>query len=389
MLRTLRFPIYLIPLGLALYCLAMVPASASLLPVPSPPNIPANSYILMGYKSGKILAQKNVDEHIPPASMTKMMSLYIVFHELKNGQIKLDDKVRISKKAWKTGGSKMFVEAGSRVSVKDLIRGVIVDSGNDATVALAQYVGGTVPTFVHYMNHFAKKLGMDNTHFENPTGLPHPDHYSTARDLATLVRALIRRYPKYYKFFGDKKMTWSGIKQYNRNELLFRDPSVDGLKTGHTKAAGYCLAASGVRQGMRMITVVTHTASNDARASTSEALLNYAFRFYNTVKVQDGRQAVKKLKVWKGASDQVPIGLPQTLYVTVPKQDAGHLKTEISTAKQVVAPVEKGQKLGTMKITANDKLVAVKPLHALQAVKSGGFVKKGWDSVKMFFAGLF
>ena len=388
MARTIRPRPFLFLLFMALSLFAAVSAQAQSLPMPSPPSIAAKSYILLDFHSGRIIAQKNPNDRIPPASMTKLMTLFIVFHELKQGRIHLDDKVTISKKAWHTGGSRMFVKVGSKVSVRDLIKGVTVDSGNDATVALAQYVGGTTGTFVQYMNQFAKQLGMTNTHFENPTGLPHPDHYSSARDLATLARATIKDYPQYMKFFDIKKFTWNGITQDNWNKLLFEDPTVDGMKTGHTEEAGYCLIATAKRHGMRLISVVTHTPSNNARASTSEALLNYGYRFFETRKIYNAGAVVKKLRVWKGASDHVSIGVQKPLYVTVPQSAGKKLDTEVSTPKRIMAPVHSGQQLGTVKVLDDGKVVSQKPLYALQAVKPGGWFKQIWDSIVLFFKNL-
>lgn len=320
--------------------------------------------------------------------MTKLMTLFIVFHELKAGSIHLSDKVTISKKAWHTGGSRMFLKVGSKVSVRNLIKGITVDSGNDATMALAQYVGGTIGTFVQYMNQFAKQLGMSNTHFENPTGLPHPDHYSTARDLATLARDIIKDYPQYMKFFDIKKFTWNGITQPNWNKLLFEDPTVDGMKTGHTKEAGYCLVATAIRHGTRLISVVTHTPSNNARATTSEALLNYGYRFFETRKIYNADSAVKKLRVWKGTKDHVSIGVQKALYVTVPQSAGKKLNTVVSTPKRIMAPIKKGQNLGTVKVMDGGKVVSKKPLYALETVKSGGWFKQIWDSIVLFFTNL-
>lgn len=388
MTRTATLRKFLPLLALALYLLGMSSAIAAISLVPSPPSIAAESYILMDFQSGKVLARKNFDERIPPASMTKMMTAYIVFHELESGQIHLDDQVTISKTAWKTGGSSMFLEVGTQATVHQLLHGMLVASGNDAAVALAEYVGGTGKTFVHYMNHFAAKLGMKNTHFDNPDGLPDPDHYSTAHDLAILARALVRKYPEYLHFFSEKEFTWGGIKQYNRNELLWRDPSVDGLKTGHTKAAGYCLAATAKRDGMRLISVVTHTDSNDARARTSEALLNYGFRFFKTRRIASSDKTLDNLRVWKGTKDHLTVGVLKDYYVTVPSSAAKNLTIHLQTRDRVIAPVKAGQKMGTLQVKHNGKIIGHTPVYALTTIKAGSWFKQIWDSIVLFFTNL-
>ncbi|HKK13923.1 MAG TPA: D-alanyl-D-alanine carboxypeptidase family protein, partial [Gammaproteobacteria bacterium] len=319
-------------LWLPLSYAAAKPASqpSSPLPVPKPPAIGAKGYILMDYHSDQILAQDNADKRMEPASITKLMTAYLVFQALESGQIHMDDKVHITKKAWRTPGSRMFVKVNTKVSVKDLLQGMITQSGNDATVALAQFVAGSEDTFAAMMNRQAKALGMNHTHFVNPTGLPDPNHYTTAHDIAKLARALIRDFPEYYKLYSEKKFTWNNITQYNRNKLLWRDPSVDGMKTGHTESAGYCLVASAKRKHMRLISVVLGTKSNEARADASQALLNYGFRFFETHKLYDAHKPLTHARVWKGADDKLSLGLAHTLYVTVPRGQYKDLDASMS-----------------------------------------------------------
>lgn len=364
-------------------------AHAVVLPLPGPPYIAASGYILEDVASGQVIAQNKIGEKIQPAGLTKLMTLYIVFDALKSGQLQLNNKVVISKKAWRTPGSRMFIRAGSRISVRNLIRGVIVDGGNDAAVALAQYVAGGESTFVHYMNQVAARLGLKHTHFANSSGLPGPDNYTSAGDLATLARDLIRRYPQYLHFFSEKSMKWSGIRQYNHNQLLWRDPSVWGLSTGQAKQAGYSLVAVAKRKGMQLIAVVIHAGSETASASADEELLNYGYRFYRTHEIEKADADIKRLKVWKGSRDGVPIGVLKSVYVTVPRRGYGTpLSTEISTHSQIVAPVKKGEALGTLKIMERHRIVKKIMLRALLSIKRGSWYKQLWDSVILFFAAM-
>lgn len=369
---------------LALICLlaALAPALAAI-PVPAPPSLDVKSYVLQDFQSGQIIAAQDAGARIEPASLTKLMTVYIVFAELRRGKINLDDKVTISVKAWKTGGSRMFVEPNTPVTVRELLHGVITQSGNDASVALAEFVAGTESTFAAYMNQVAAKLGMSNTHFVNATGLPDPNHYTTARDLATLSRALIRDFPDEYKLFSEKVFSYNNIKQYNRNGLLWRDQSVDGLKTGHTKSAGYCLVASAKREGRRLISVVTGASSEDARLTASEALLNYGFRFYETDKLYTGGKPIETVPVWKGAADGVPVGVRNTLFVTVPRGRQKDLKPEAVLQKQLMAPIEQGQQIGTLRISLDDKVVREEPLYALEAVPLGSWWTRLVDEVEL------
>lgn len=387
-----RLPSVISLLVLLLTVAPAMAASAPVLPeppVPQAPSFKVKSFVLQDFYSGRVIASADPDKRVAPASLTKLMTLYITFASLAQGRIHLDDKVHIGKQAWSTGGSRMFLPLGADVSVTDLIRGVIIDSGNDAAVALANYIGGSIDTFAGYMNTYAHSLGMNGTHFVNPTGLPNPDHYTTAADLTRLTRALINNFPDYYKFFSDRTLTFNNITQHNRNGLLWSDHSVDGLKTGHTEKAGYNLIASGKRDNDRMIAVVIGADSSHARESDCEALLNYGFRFYTTKQLYAANSAVTQVRVWEGERDAVKLGLPAPLYVTVPQGKADKLKAQDQLQTQVVAPVKKGQKLGTLRISLGDEVLVDSPLHALDSVARGGWWSRMTDSATLFLGRYF
>ena len=358
---------------------------AAFMPVPNPPQISAKSYMLMDANSGKIIAQTNEYERLPPASLTKLMTLYITFRELANSQIHLDDKVHISKKAWKIEGSRMFLKVGSKVSVNDLIQGIAVVSGNDATTAIAEYIGGSESVFVQMMNQEAKSLGMKDTHFTDATGLPHPEHYSSAYDLALLTRALIRNFPQYYHYFKEKWFTWNDIKQPNRNRLLWRNLGVDGLKTGHTKEAGYCLIASAQEDHMRLISVVMKTDSDNARTNDSQTLLRYGFRFFSSEKIADANQKLDELRVWGGENKTIPVGLNKDVYVTIPRSNNKAIKTQLELNKSIKAPIQKGQVVGKLIATAHDKTLIEENVVALEDDPKGGL----WRRFSDWIIGLF
>lgn len=356
--------------------------------VPSPPTIAAEAYLLMDYNSGTILAAKDPDKRVEPASLTKMMTRYIVAHELDSGKIHLDDMVTISEKAWKMPGSRMFIEVGKKVPVRDLIKGMIIQSGNDATVALAEYIAGSEEVFAQLMNQWAQKLGMTHTRFANSTGLPDPNHYTTARDLSILAQALIRDFPNHYAWYKEKVFTYNGITQYNRNKLLWQDPSVDGIKTGYTESAGYCLVASAKRDNMRLISVVLGTDSEEKRISESQKLLNYGFRFYDTVHLYKKGQRLSDQKVWEGKTDILPIGLNEDLYITIPRGKYKNVQPMMEIEKVLKAPIQAGQQVGTLKVVLHDKTIVERPLIALKGVEEGSFVKKLVDRAKLMFADL-
>ncbi len=354
-------------------------------PVPRAPSVGAKGYLVEDFHSGQVIAEKNADQRLEPASITKLMSAYVIFSEIRNGTLSLGDKVRISKKAWRTEGSRMFVEVNTQVSVADLIKGMIIQSGNDATVALAEQVAGTEEGFASLMNHYAQQLGLKNSHFVNSTGLPHKDHYTTARDIARVARALIAEFPEYYQWYSERSFTYNGITQYNRNKLLWRDESVDGLKTGHTDSAGYCLVTSAERNGMRLISVVLGTKSEEARADASQALLNYGFRFFETHKLYEGGSKLTTARVWKGTVESVDLGLADTLYVTIPRGEYKNLDASMQLQEQILAPVSKGQVLGRVIIRLGDRLISEKDLIALNAVDEGSFWQRIVDEALLYF----
>ncbi len=369
---------------LLLLWLAGVGAHAEAL-IPSPPKLAAKSYVLMDFNSGRFIVENKPDERMDPASLTKIMTAYVIFSELKNNNIQSDDQVYISEKAWRTEGSRMFVEVDKTVPLAELLKGLVIQSGNDASVALAEHVAGSEEAFASLMNKHAKRLGMNNTHFVNATGLPDKEHFTTAHDLALLAQALIRDFPEQYKLNSEKEYRYNGITQYNRNKLLWRDASVDGVKTGHTKAAGYCLVASAKRDGMRLISVVMNTTSEKARATESQKLLKYGFRFFSTHQLYEANKPLTKLPVWKGESDELPLGLTKPLYVTIPRGEYDNLKATMKVDETVVAPVAPGRELGTVNVVLDGKQIAQQPLISLKAVAEGGLFTRIRDSILMFF----
>jgi D-alanyl-D-alanine carboxypeptidase (penicillin-binding protein 5/6) len=354
-------------------------------PVPPPPEIKARSFILMDGDSGRVLAALEPDSRQEPASLTKLMAAYVVFHALKEGRIKLTDMVTISEHAWKQEGSRMFVQVGTQVSVENLIQGMIVQSGNDATVALAEHVAGTEPTFVQMMNTYAKQLGMTGSHFMNAPGMPDPEHYMTARDAVTLASAVIRDYPEYYKWYSQKEFTWNGITQQNRNGLLWRDPTVDGVKTGHTESAGYCLIASAKRDGMRLVSGVLGTDSMKAREDANAALLAYGFNFYETKRVYAAGQPLTSARVWKGQSPEVGLALRRDLFITGQRGHVGNVQAQFELPAHLVAPLSAKVAVGKVKVVADGATVATYDLYPAQDVASGGFFRRAFDSVRLWF----
>lgn len=351
--------------------------------VPKAPEIAAKSYILMDYNSGKIIAQKNADMPVAPASITKVMTAFVVFSELEEGNIRLNDLVTVSKKAWKTPGSRMFINVNSKVSVENLIQGMIIQSGNDASVALAEHIAGSEDTFAALMNQHAHELGMKNTNFMNSTGLPDPAHKTTARDLAILARVLIKRFPQYYKWYSTKDFTYNKIKQSNRNKLLWWDKSVDGMKTGHTKEAGYCLLSSAKRNNMRLISVVLGTSSSDARARETQKLFNFGFRFYESHIIYPAGKTLKKIRIYKGSKQQLAVGVASDIAVTIARGQYKNLKPAMNINTPVEAPVNKGSKLGSVEIRLNGKLLASSPLIALETIPLGSLWQQAKDSALM------
>lgn len=353
-------------------------------PIPAPPQVQARGYILLDYTSNQTLAATNENERLEPASLTKLMTAYAVFHALKDGRIKLGDLVTISAHARDQDGSRMFVDVGTQVSVENLIQGMIVQSGNDATVALAEHVAGSEPVFVDLMNQYAQQLGMVSTRFQNSPGMPGPEHYTTARDMAVLASALIHEYPEYYKWYSQRSFTWNKITQPNRNGLLDRDASVDGLKTGHTESAGYCLVSSAQRDGMRLISVVMGSPTVRAREDASAALLNYGFNFYQSRKLYANKAPVMTVKVWKGAADEVSLGVTQDVYTTVPRGQENLLSAAADVADPLFAPLTPSKAAGQLRITLGDKVIGTYPLHPTQEVAEAGFFGRLTDDVKLW-----
>ena len=350
---------------------------------PPAPNVAATAYILQDFHTGKVLAENNADARLAPASLTKIMTVYVVFRELSNGHLHLEDMANISEKAWKTSGSRMFVELGNQVKVEDLLKGVIIQSGNDASVALAEHVAGNEATFADMMNQHAARLGMTNSHFKNSDGLPMEDHYTSARDLAILTTALIKEFPDYYRWFSQKEFTFNKITQHNRNQLLSRDESVDGVKTGFTDDAGYCLVASALREDMRLISVVLGAKSANARANENQSLLNYGFRFFESHRLYEGKKPLNEARIWKGAEKTIPLGLAEDLYATIPRRQYNDLKGVITVDKKITAPVKEGAKLGSVKVTLKDQVINEKDLIALKSVDQGNIIQRLSDSVLM------
>jgi D-alanyl-D-alanine carboxypeptidase (penicillin-binding protein 5/6) len=370
--------------GLAL---AISVSHAAITPNPSAPTVAAKSYILQDFESGKVIAEQNSTQRLPPASITKLMTAYVVSHELAAGNIQLDDEVLISEKAWRMVGSRSFIEVNTKVPVEVLLRGMIIQSGNDAAVALAEHIAGSEETFAQMMNQYAQQLGMFDTNYRNATGLPDPDHYTTAKDIAILSAAIIRDYPDHYTWYAEKEFTYNGITQHNRNKLLWRDTTVDGLKTGHTEEAGYCLAASAVRSDMRLISVVLGTRSENARAQETQKLFNYGFRFFETHDLYKAQTQIIDTKVWKGAKEQVALGLADSLAVTVPRGQYKELVATTNIQAPLVAPIEAGTELGTVEIRLADEVVASQPLIALETIEQGSWWRRLIDTILMMIWG--
>jgi len=352
-------------------------------PLPAPPTIAAGGYLLIDFDSNRILAAKDSEQRLEPASLTKIMTTYVVFRELRDGSVRQDDEVLVSEKAWKTPGSRMFIEVNKRVSVADLLNGMIIQSGNDASVALAEHVAGSEEAFANLMNDHARRLGMLDTHFVNATGLPDPEHYTTPRDIAVVTKATIREFPELYELYAVKEFTFNDIRQHNRNNLLWRDKSVDGVKTGHTEAAGYCLVASAKREGMRLISVVMGTESEKARLRESQSLLNYGFRFYETHRLYGGGDRLTRTRVWMGDREEVALGLARDLHVTIPRRQYDKLNARTEIRPRLEAPLSKGQKVGDVVIELDGEVVSRQPLVALDEIAEGGIWRTMVDSVLM------
>jgi D-alanyl-D-alanine carboxypeptidase (penicillin-binding protein 5/6) len=355
-------------------------------PIPTAPTVDARAYVVVDYRTGKVLAAQDAVARLEPASLTKLMTAYIVFQELVEGKLKLEEPVLVSEHAWRSEGSRTFIELGKPVSVELLILGMIVQSGNDATIALAERIAGTEETFVQLMNANAKRLGMVGTHFENSSGLPSPQHYTTARDMSLLAVAMIRDFPQYYKYYSVREFEHNGIKQQNRNGLLGRDPSVDGLKTGHTDSAGFCLVTSALRDGMRLVSVVLGSTSMKGRENASASLLNYGFTFYDTKLVVKGGAALASTKVWKAAQSPVDVGIKEDLYITLPRGQANDIKTAVDLQPRLIAPLALDSDVGQLHVSAGGKTLATMPVHPLKSVAAGGWWRRLIDTIRLWFA---
>ena len=377
-----RLILALVPLVLLL---PASPPAAAPMPTPAPPIIGAKSYLVVDSRTGAELASLNPDSPLAPASLTKIMTTYVVFSALQQGQLSLDDEVTVSEKAWRTEGSRMFIEVDTRVSVKDLLIGMIVQSGNDASVALAEHVAGSESVFAEMMNQHAAKLGMRSSHFKNATGLPAEGHTTTARDLATLARALIEEFPEYYGWHAEKEFTYNNIRQDNRNSLLWRDDSVDGLKTGHTEDAGYCLVASAKRDDMRVVSVVLGTSSDKARTDGSQALINYSFRFFETRLLFKAGETVTTARIWKAANENTDLGVQEDLYVTVRRGAYEQLEPTMNIPAVLLAPVSAGQALAELTVKLGDEILVTAPLVALADNPAGSLWQRARDSVSLWF----
>jgi serine-type D-Ala-D-Ala carboxypeptidase (penicillin-binding protein 5/6) len=372
-------------IGGAFFCCQ---AAAQEIAIPDPPPVAARAYILQDFHSGVVLAEANADEALEPASLTKVMSVYIVFDAIEQGRLKFDDRVKISEKAWRnpdirgwTRGSRMFAEVGSQVSVSDLLHGMIVQSGNDATVALAEHIAGSEEKFVEMMNEYAERLGLSSTSFRNSTGWPVEGHFSTARDIAILSRALIRDFPNFYSLFAEKHFTYNNISQANRNSLLWKDPTVDGIKTGYTESAGYCVTASALRGSMRLVAVVMGAPDTQTRTRNSLDLMDYGFNFYETHKLFSAGKALRESRVWKGGDSLLRLGPAHDLYVTIPRGEYQNLQPSMTVKKTIFAPVRERQEFGQIRIDLHGETIQELPLVALHEVERGSLLRRMIDHV--------
>ena len=368
-----------------LFFLIGTAANAAPTPVPSPPKIGAESHILMDFRSGKVLVENNADNRVDPASITKIMTGYVVFKAIESGSVSLDDKVRISEKAWRAPGSRMFIEVNTQVSVENLLKGMIIQSGNDASIALAEHVAGTEEAFADLMNQYAAQLGMENSNFVNATGLPAENHYTTARDVALLSHALIKEFPDFYEWYQVKEFTWNEIRQSNRNLLLYRDNRVDGIKTGHTESAGYCLASSAVEGDMRLISVVMGADSDRARANASQALLNYGFRFYETHRLYEAGNELTSTRVWKAATEEIGLVPARNVYVTIPRGRYNDLDAVMDLQQTLIAPLDASQTVGVIRVSLDGEELVVVPLSPAAPVPEGSFFRRTVDSILLLF----
>ncbi len=387
-LRPLLLPVMLLSLVLmtAQALAQAVPTPQTM--IPAPPQIAAKSWFLMDADSGRVLIEHNADERLPPASLTKLMTAYLVERELDRGNISMDDMVRVSENAWRTGGSKMFIEVDTEVSIRDLLYGIIIASGNDASVAVAEHLAGGEAPFADLMNQHATRLGLHHTNFTNATGLPHPEQYSSARDMALLSQYIINDYPEHYAVYAEKYFTYSDIRQPNRNRLLWRDPSVDGLKTGWTTEAGYGLVASAKRDDMRLISVVMGTSSEESRAQETQKLLSYGFRYYETLNLYEQGAVLNTPRIWGGERNELRVGVDENVFMTVPRARNQELSARLDIRQDINAPVSQGARVGTLEVRLGDDIVGEQALVALESIEEGNIFKRLFDQVRRFFSNL-
>ncbi|MFN3984686.1 MAG: D-alanyl-D-alanine carboxypeptidase family protein [Rhodocyclaceae bacterium] len=374
--------------GILIPVFAFMLSFAASAQTPPPPALAANAWLLMDHSTGQVLVSHNPDERIEPASLTKLMTAYVTFAALKAGSISLEQEVSVSERAWRMEGSRMFIEPRMPVSVDQLIHGMIIQSGNDACVALAELIAGSEEAFVHLMNREAERLGMTNTRFANSSGLPDDNLYTTARDLGLLASALVRDFPEFYRLYSEKEYTYNKITQPNRNRLLWMDSTVDGMKTGHTSRAGYCLVSSAERGPRRLISVLLGAESETIRAQESLKLLNYGFQFFDTVKLYDAEQALSQFRVWKGKDNEVPVGFLNEFVMSLPKGQSERVAVTLTSVQPVLAPIQKGQTLGSMKLALDGETIGEYPVVALQDVEVAGFFGRSWDALRMWIKSL-
>ncbi|MDI5934109.1 D-alanyl-D-alanine carboxypeptidase family protein [Halomonas kalidii] len=363
-----------------------VPAPQTM--IPAAPQLAAKSWFLMDADSGRVLVEHNADERLPPASLTKLMTAYLVERELHRGNITMDDMVQVSENAWRTGGSKMFIEVGTQVPIHELLHGIIIASGNDASVAVAEHLAGGEAPFADLMNQHATRLGMHNTNYANATGLPHPEQYSSARDLTLLAQHIINDYPEHYAVYAEKYFTYNDIRQPNRNRLLWRDPTVDGLKTGWTTEAGYGLVASAKRDDMRLISAVMGTNSEESRAQETQKLLSYGFRYFETLKLYERGAVLNTPRVWGGDKNELRVGVDDDVQMTVPRARNDQLTARLDIRADIEAPIQAGDNVGVMEVRLGDEVVGERPLVALESIEEGGLFKRLFDRVHRFFSNL-
>ena len=353
--------------------------------VPSPPKLDASSYLVMDIDSDELIVANNVDSRVEPASLTKIMTVYVAAREIASGNINLEDEVIVSEKAWRMEGSRMFIEVNNKVTVNDLLKGIVIQSGNDASVALAEHIAGSEEVFAQVMNEYARTLGMTGTNFVNSTGWPNDNHYTTAMDMARLSKALITEFPDIYSLHSIREFTYNGITQNNRNQLLWRDDGVDGIKTGHTESAGYCLVASAKRDNMRLISVITGTSSDNDRIKSTQSLLSFSFRFFETHKIYSANEVIKTGKLWKGEQEEVQLGLDKDLYITVPRGSYKQLDAAVDLHPEITAPVIRGEVKGTLKISLEGNEITSQPLVILQDIGEGSFFSRIKDEIWLMF----